>query len=87
MKYREQEKISQMTQGFFDEHSKDISEEWVDPNKAEPAATKYRTFYSKTINSEVSYLTYTPPDYDTAEGKRYPVVYWLHGLNGNQRRG
>jgi len=87
MRHREQEEVSKTSEEFFNEHLKDISEEWVDSNKAEPAGTKYRTFYSETIKSEVSYLTYTPPDYDTAEGKRYPLVYWLHGLNGNQRRG
>lgn len=35
----------------------------------------------------MSYLIYLPPDYETAQGKRYPVVYWLHGLGGNQRGG
>jgi len=97
MRHREQEEVSKTTKGFFNEHLKGISEEWVEPNKTEPAGTKYRTFYSETIKSEVSYLIYFPfvnwkpfpnhPDYDTAEGKLYPVVYWLHGLNGNQRRG
>jgi uncharacterized protein (DUF1684 family)/enterochelin esterase-like enzyme len=61
--------------------------DWVDPDRSEPAGTKYRTFLSKTIHAEVSYLIYLPPDYAAAPGKRYPVVYWLHELGGNQRSG
>jgi enterochelin esterase-like enzyme len=60
--------------------------EWVDPNRNEPNGTKYRTFASKVLGGDVSYLVYLPPDYDK-ESKRYPVIYWLHGLGGNQRGG
>jgi len=60
---------------------------WTDPNKAEPAGTKYRTFHSQTIHAEVSYLIYLPPDYETAKDTRYPLVYWLHGGGGSQRTG
>ena len=60
---------------------------WVDPDKGEPAGTKYRTFFSKTLGADVSYLIYLPPEYEAAGQKRFPVVYWLHGLGGNQRGG
>jgi endo-1,4-beta-xylanase len=60
--------------------------EWVDPNRNEPNGTKYRTFTSKILGADVSYLVYLPPDYDK-ETQRYPVIYWLHGLGGNQRGG
>lgn len=56
---------------------------WVEPTKAEPAGTRYRTFRSNTISAEVSYLLYLPPGYETNKDKRYPVVYWLHGLGGH----
>jgi endo-1,4-beta-xylanase len=58
---------------------------WVDPDKTEPAGTHYRTFTSKLAGGEVSYLIYLPPDYATNPERRYPVVYWLHGLAGTQR--
>lgn len=61
--------------------------QWVDPDRTEPAGTKYRTFLSREAGGEASYLVYLPPDYETSGGKRYPVVYWLHGLGGNQRSG
>jgi endo-1,4-beta-xylanase len=59
---------------------------WVDPNRAEPNGTKYRTFASSVLGADVSYLVYLPPRYDE-ETRKYPVIYWLHGLGGNQRAG
>jgi endo-1,4-beta-xylanase len=60
--------------------------EWVDSNKTAPNGTKYQTFPSKVLGADVGYLVYLPPGYDK-EKKRYPVIYWLHGLGGNQRAG
>jgi hypothetical protein len=47
---------------------------WLEPNRTEPAGTHYRTFGSKLVGSEVSYLVYLPPDYETNASRRYPVV-------------
>jgi enterochelin esterase-like enzyme len=58
---------------------------WVDPNRTEPAGMRYRTFRSQLAGSEVSYLIYLPPGYETNTAKHYPVVYWLHGYGGNPR--
>lgn len=60
---------------------------WLDPDRTEPEHTHYRTFKSTLANSEVSYLVYLPPDYETNPTRHYPVVYWLHGFNGSQRGG
>lgn len=60
---------------------------WLDPDQSEPLGTHYRTFTSKLAGGEVSYLIYLPPNYDKQPAQRFPVVYWLHGLNGNQRGG
>ena len=60
---------------------------WLDPDKSEPAGTHYRTFKSELAGSEVSYLIYLPPDYETNATRRYPVVYFLHGYSGNPRAG
>src|SRR5690242_16730104 len=38
---------------------------WVDPNRGEPNGTRYRTFESKTIGEEVSYLIWLPPQYES----------------------
>ena len=60
---------------------------WVDPVKDEPSGTHYKTFHSAIIDAEVSYLVWLPPDYEASPGKRYPVIYWLHGGGGTQRNG
>jgi endo-1,4-beta-xylanase len=61
--------------------------EWLDSNHGAPNDTKYRTFSSKVLDGrEVSYLVYLPPGYEE-QTRRYPVIYWLHGMNGNQRAG
>jgi enterochelin esterase-like enzyme len=60
---------------------------WLDPNHEAPNGTQYKTFQSKVINQEVNYLIYLPPGYDKETEKRYPVIYWLHGMGGNIRAG
>lgn len=60
---------------------------WIDPNHSEPAGTHFKTFSSRLAGSEVSYLVYLPPDYDSNPSRRYPVVYWLHGYGGSPRAG
>jgi enterochelin esterase-like enzyme len=60
--------------------------EWLDPDRGAPNSTQYKTFQSKVLGREVSYLVYLPPGYEN-EKQRYPVIYWLHGMGGNQRGG
>ena len=60
---------------------------WLDPDKTEPEGTHYATFTSRLASSEVSYLIYFPPGYESSAPRRYPVVYWLHGMGGTQRSG
>jgi endo-1,4-beta-xylanase len=60
--------------------------EWLDPDHGAPNGTHYGKFSSKVLGREVSYLVYLPPDYEQ-QTKRYPVIYWLHGMGGNQRAG
>ena len=61
----------------------DPAPSWADTDKTEAPGTKYRTFSSEVAKTEVSYLLYLPPDYDTSPAQRYPVVYWLHGMCGH----
>ncbi|HPA17776.1 MAG TPA: alpha/beta hydrolase-fold protein [Verrucomicrobiae bacterium] len=60
--------------------------EWLEPDRGAPNGTQYRTFQCKVLGREVSYLVWLPPAYEQ-ETKRYPVIYWLHGMGGNQRGG
>jgi S-formylglutathione hydrolase FrmB len=47
-----------------------------------PAAAELRsgTFRSDALGREVSYVVDLPPSYDGSGGRKYPVVYALHGL-------
>jgi enterochelin esterase-like enzyme len=42
----------------------------------------YETFHSAAARTRVSYHLYTPAAYAHPDGRRYPVVYWLHGSGG-----
>lgn len=68
-------------------------EGFVERDTGAPAGTEYRTFHSRIVRNLdgaaglATYLLYLPPGYSQDAITRYPVVYWLHGLNGTQRDG
>jgi hypothetical protein len=41
-------------------------------------------YFGKTNNAMRRCFVYTPPDYDKDPGKRFPVLYLLHGYNENE---
>lgn len=47
---------------------------------------EYKTVQSKLLNRELRYGLYLPPSYNTSPNKKYPVLYFLHGLNENEMR-
>lgn len=51
-----------------------------------PRGVVHKTFRSASMGVNVGYNVYLPPGYDEPAngGRRYPVVYWLHGLGGNE---
>src|SRR5262245_56979982 len=57
---------------------------WLMP-RVESANLYYKTFDSKAAGEKVSYLLYLPPGYEESKDKRYPVMYWLHGIGGSQQ--
>jgi endo-1,4-beta-xylanase len=58
---------------------------WVNPPKPGqlPAGVTHHTYASQSMKHEVGYCIYLPPDYATS-GRRYPVIYNLHGAGGNE---
>jgi enterochelin esterase-like enzyme len=87
--------------GFFDRHLRNGHhkqsdpfslrcpvDSWADPVTNPIPGTTYHLFPTpaRGENKQGSYLVYLPGDYSTS-GKRYPVIYWLHGGNGNSREG
>ena len=65
------------------QRARDQKPSWLMPPVQGPNL-HYKTFESKAAGEKVSYLLYLPPDYETAKDRRYPVVYWLHGIGGAQ---
>ena len=39
---------------------------------------------SKYVPGHIGYCAMLPPSYDASPGKRFPVLYFLHGLGGDQ---
>jgi len=58
--------------------------QWLMPPVSGPNL-HYKTFDSPAAGGKVSYLLYLPPDYEQSPARRYPVVYWLHGIGGSQQ--
>ncbi len=59
---------------------------WVNPPAKPPLGVQHGTFHSKCMDRKVGYNIYLPPSYDTDSGRRFPVVYFLHGSTGNESR-
>jgi S-formylglutathione hydrolase FrmB len=53
-----------------------------------PAGSRvqYKTYQSALMNRELRYALYLPPSYESSGTRRYPVLYFLHGLNENEMR-
>jgi endo-1,4-beta-xylanase len=60
--------------------------QWVDPDHSDLGDLKFKTFHSNTINGDVSYMIYLPPDYEQDKTARYPVLYQLPASGGTPRR-
>jgi len=61
---------------------------WASPNKSTPTFATYQLYPTpaRGKNSYGSFMIYLPNAYNSTT-KRYPVIYYLHGGNGNQREG
>jgi S-formylglutathione hydrolase FrmB len=63
----------------------DIS--WVNPPKDPPRGVTHHVFPSSSMKKDVGFNIYLPPEYATAPGRRFPVIYWLHGAGGHESQG
>jgi len=60
---------------------------WVNPPKDPPRGVTHHVFPSAAMKTDVGFNIYLPPEYATAAGKRFPVIYWLHGAGGHESQG
>jgi S-formylglutathione hydrolase FrmB len=61
-----------------------ITDRWNTPPAKPQPLLSHHTFHSKSMDTEVGYNLYLPPDYDANATTRYPVLYWLHGMNQSE---
>jgi S-formylglutathione hydrolase FrmB len=53
-------------------------------NALAASRTQCGAMKSKYVPGRIGYCAMLPPSYDTHPGRRFPVLYFLHGLGGNQ---
>lgn len=56
---------------------------WVNPKLPEGPGLEHKILDSKVMGHKVGYVVWTPKGYNS-RGQRYPVVYFLHGMGGNE---
>ena len=63
---------------------------WVNPLPVDiqiPPGLTHQTFFSASMEQDVGYAIYLPPNYSDELAQRFPVVYYLHGGRpGNENR-
>jgi len=57
---------------------------WVNSDLPNGAGLTHRVLASKAMGHDVGYVVWTPTDYDASGDTRYPVIYFLHGMGGNE---
>lgn len=53
--------------------------------RADLGRIECRSVHSQILRRDVRYCAILPPSYDSAKSRRYPVLYFLHGLGGNEQ--
>ena len=46
---------------------------------------EYSSLQSPALGKELKFAIVLPPSYGTDSKRKYPVLYFLHGMNGNER--
>ena len=61
-------------------------ERWLTPPKTPHPQLAHKSYRSDAMKTDVGYHVYLPPGYADAANvdTRYPVIYWLHGLNQSE---
>jgi enterochelin esterase-like enzyme len=57
---------------------------WVNPDIPVMEGLSHRILKSESLGHDVGYTIWTPAGYTQNTEKRYPVIYFLHGMGGNE---
>ena len=60
---------------------------WVNPPQEQIDRVTHSTFASASMGREAGFNVYLPRAYEAEPGRRFPVIYWLHGAGGNESSG
>jgi len=60
------------------------NENWNNPPKEKIAGLDHGTFRSASMNVDVGFNIYLPGQYAKQNQQRFPVIYYLHGIKGNE---
>ncbi|HKW90236.1 MAG TPA: alpha/beta hydrolase family protein [Candidatus Acidoferrales bacterium] len=55
------------------------------PAEASLGRIECRAVSSKILRRDIRYCAILPPTYDASKTRRFPVLYFLHGLGGNEQ--
>ena len=59
---------------------------WVNVPPETPEGVQHGTFHSQCMDTTVGYNIYLPPEYGADNARRFPVIYFLHGVSWNESR-
>lgn len=57
---------------------------WNNPDGPAVSGMTHGVIKSPSMGRDVGYNVWLPPQYNTENSKRFPVVYFLHGAGGNE---
>lgn len=68
-----------LTTLFSSAQNNDQMQQWM----RNQSRTEQKTIHSEILNADRNYTVYLPAGYASNTDKQYPVLYLLHGMNGN----
>ena len=57
---------------------------WNNPGASLPAGVAHNTYHSAIMNVDIGYNIYLPPQYSSNPSQRFPVIYLLTGIDGDE---
>lgn len=57
---------------------------WVNPREFESDRLTHNVLDSEALGCEVGYVVSTPVGFQAETDQKYPVIYFLHGMGGNE---
>jgi endo-1,4-beta-xylanase len=57
---------------------------WVNPKLPDGPGLSHHVLSSEALGHDAGYVVWTPADFDSTGKTRYAVIYFLHGIGGNE---